>query len=64
MHKLQLTTNMRAALDPAFSDFLLKVREGVEPFDEHDQIFLAPHLVIPCYNKEESLDKLKSYIVL
>ncbi|XP_027150281.1 uncharacterized protein LOC113750513 [Coffea eugenioides] len=31
MHKIKLTQNMRAVLDPAFSQFLLAVGEGAEP---------------------------------
>nr|XP_027098775.1 ATP-dependent DNA helicase pfh1-like [Coffea arabica] len=57
MCKLQLGTNMRAALDPAFSAFLLRVGEGVEPVDEHGQTSLSPHMVIPYQNKQESLDR-------
>ena len=58
MCKLQLGTNMRAALDPAFSAFLLRVGEGVEHVDEHSQISLPSHMVIPYHNKQESLDRL------
>ncbi|XP_071904068.1 uncharacterized protein [Coffea arabica] len=62
MRKLQLGTNMRAALDPAFSAFLFREGEGVEPVDEHGQISLLPHMVIPYHNKEESLDRMQDVI--
>nr|XP_027086673.1 uncharacterized protein LOC113708416 [Coffea arabica] len=62
MCKLQLRTNMRAALDPTFSAFLLRVGEGVEHVDEHSQISLPSHMVIPYHNKQESLDRLLGII--
>nr|XP_027123059.1 uncharacterized protein LOC113739864 [Coffea arabica] len=58
MCKLRLGTNMRAALDPAFSAFLLRVGEGVELVDEHAQTCQPPHMVIPYHNKQELLDRL------
>ena len=58
MRKQRLATNMRAALDPAFSAFFIRVGEDVEPVDEHGQMSLPPHMVISYHNKEESLDRL------
>ena len=53
MHKIKLTQNMRAALDPAFSQFLLRVGEGAEPVDADYQICLPSHLVIPFHNMKD-----------
>nr|XP_027060682.1 ATP-dependent DNA helicase PIF1-like [Coffea arabica] len=57
-HMLKLTENMRAILDPAFSEFLLRVGEGREPVDPQGQITLPNDIVIPYYEKEESLNRL------
>ncbi|XP_027177915.1 ATP-dependent DNA helicase PIF2-like [Coffea eugenioides] len=58
LHKLKLTENMRAILDPQFSEFLLRVGEGREPIDFSGEITLPRDLVIPYYDKEESLNRL------
>nr|XP_027072002.1 uncharacterized protein LOC113696819 [Coffea arabica] len=58
LHKLKLTENMRAILDPHFSDFLLRIGEGREPVDFDGEITLPRDLVIPYYDKEESLNRL------
>ena len=58
LHKLKLTENMRAILDPQFSEFLLRVGEGREPVDFDGEITLPRDLVIPYYDKEESLNRL------
>ncbi|XP_027075904.1 uncharacterized protein [Coffea arabica] len=58
MRKQRLATNMKAALDAAFSDFFIRVGEDVEPVDEHGQMSLPPHMVISYHNKEELLDRL------
>nr|XP_027082661.1 uncharacterized protein LOC113704998 [Coffea arabica] len=61
MHKIKLTQNMRAVLDPAFSQFLLAVGEGSEPIDADNQICLPSHMVIPFHNMKESFDRLVAY---
>ena len=58
MRKLQLATNTRAALDPAFSAFFIRVGEDVEPVDDQGQMSFPPHMAISYHNKEESLDRL------
>nr|XP_027062743.1 uncharacterized protein LOC113689113 [Coffea arabica] len=58
LHKLKLTQNMRAMLDPAFSQFLLRIGEGREPVDANGEIALSPDIVIPYYDKDQSLNKL------
>ncbi|XP_027174571.1 uncharacterized protein LOC113774209 [Coffea eugenioides] len=57
MHKIKLTQNMRAVLDPAFSLFLLAVGEGAEPADADNQICLPSHMVIPFHNMNDSFDR-------
>ncbi|XP_027151019.1 uncharacterized protein LOC113751274 [Coffea eugenioides] len=61
MHKIKLKHNMRAVLDPAFSRFLLAVREGAELVDANNQICLPGHMVIPFHNIKDSLDRLIAY---
>ncbi|XP_027083708.1 uncharacterized protein [Coffea arabica] len=58
LHKLKLTENMRTILDPQFSEFLLRVGEGREPVNLNSKITLFRDLVIPYYDKEESLNRL------
>ncbi|XP_071912262.1 uncharacterized protein [Coffea arabica] len=47
LHKLKLTGNMRAILDPQFFEFLLRVGEGHEPIDLNSEITLLLHSVFP-----------------
>nr|XP_027093828.1 uncharacterized protein LOC113714241 [Coffea arabica] len=58
LHKIRLTENMRAMFDPGFSQFLLRVGEGREPIDDEGEITLSSDIVIPYYDKEESLNRL------
>ncbi|XP_027157966.1 ATP-dependent DNA helicase PIF1-like [Coffea eugenioides] len=58
LHRLRLKQNMRAMLDPAFCQFLLRIGEGKERVDANGEITLPPDIVIPYYNKEESLNRL------
>ncbi|KAL4564811.1 hypothetical protein LXL04_028882 [Taraxacum kok-saghyz] len=56
--KLRLTTNMRAQTDPWFSDFLLRVGDGVEGSDDGRKIRIPADMVIPYTDKTKSLDAL------
>nr|XP_027083804.1 uncharacterized protein LOC113706116 [Coffea arabica] len=58
LQKLKLSENMRAILDPQFSEFLLSVGEGKEPVDLNGEITLPPDLVIPYYDREQFLNRL------
>ncbi|XP_027171825.1 uncharacterized protein LOC113771446 [Coffea eugenioides] len=58
LHKIRLTENMRVMFDPGFSQFLLRVGEGREPIDDEGEITLSSDIVIPYYDKEESLNRL------
>ena len=55
---------MRAMLDPAFSQFLLRIGEGKELVDANGEITLPPDIVIPYYDKEQSLNRLTACIRL
>ncbi|XP_027120479.1 uncharacterized protein [Coffea arabica] len=50
--------NIRAILDPAFSEFLLRIGEGRETVNRHGEITLSSEMVIPYTEKEESLNGL------
>ena len=52
---------MRAILDPAFSEFLLRIGEGRETVDRHGEITLPSAMVIPYIEKEQSLNRLKNF---
>lgn len=58
LKKLMLTENMRAKLDPAFSQFLLQIGEGKEPVDTNGHVCLPENIVIPYIDKEVSLNRL------
>ncbi|XP_074560285.1 uncharacterized protein LOC141816402 [Curcuma longa] len=57
IQKIYLKVNMRAILDPIFSEFLLRVGEGRELVDENDDISLPHEIIIPYTEKEESLNR-------
>ena len=52
MKILKLTRNMRAKLDDGFSEFLLRVRNNVEPIINGDLIVLPKEMVIQYENDE------------
>ncbi|KAK9273825.1 hypothetical protein L1049_018636 [Liquidambar formosana] len=52
IEKLSLTTNIRARVDPNFSDFLLRVGNGDESTDNDDMIHLPDEVVIKYENDE------------
>ncbi|XP_027122006.1 uncharacterized protein [Coffea arabica] len=58
MLRLRLTENVRALSDPSFSQFLLRVGEGLEPMDEDNQMCLPSNIVVPFVNAETSLNRL------
>ncbi|XP_027171842.1 uncharacterized protein LOC113771461 [Coffea eugenioides] len=62
LQKLHLTQNMRAILDPAFSEFLLRIGEGREPVDIDGEITLSSEMVIPYTDKEKSLNRLLEFV--
>ncbi|XP_023734550.1 uncharacterized protein LOC111882412 [Lactuca sativa] len=55
---LRLTINMRALTDPWFSNFLLRVGDGVEETVDGSFIRIPDDMVIPYTDKEKSLDSL------
>ncbi|CAH1427109.1 unnamed protein product [Lactuca virosa] len=56
--KLRLTINMRALTDPWFSDFLLRVSDGVEETVHGNFIRIPDDMVIPFTKKEKPLHAL------
>ena len=52
---------MRAILDPAFSEFLLRVGKGREPVNAHGEITLSSDMIIPYNEREESLDRFLTF---
>ncbi|CAI9109145.1 OLC1v1008907C1 [Oldenlandia corymbosa var. corymbosa] len=64
LQKLFLTENMRAALDPDFSSFLLRIGEGVEPVDEDGNITLPSEMVVPYDDRDSALNRLTLYRIL
>ena len=63
MEILKLTRNMRARLDDGFSDFLLRVGNGVESTISDDLILLPKEIVIQYENDEISNRKLIDIIL-
>lgn len=59
---LHLSSNMRAAGDPEFQQFLLKVGNGTTPEDEFHRITLPDHMIIQGHDEDSSLNKLISFI--
>nr|XP_043620138.1 uncharacterized protein LOC122591985 [Erigeron canadensis] len=58
LHILRLEENMRALLDPAFSEFLLKIGNGTQPTDENDLINIPASMLIDRHSETASLDAL------
>ncbi|XP_042980082.1 uncharacterized protein LOC122310265 [Carya illinoinensis] len=58
LKKIRLTENMRARLDPDFSNYILELGNGMPPItiDEHVKILTA--MLIPYQNDTASLDQL------
>ncbi|GJT97111.1 ATP-dependent DNA helicase PIF1-like protein [Tanacetum coccineum] len=56
--KMQLTMNMRAQVDPWFSDFLLRVDNGVEEAIDGSYIRIPDDMAIPYTNDGNSRDDL------
>ncbi|XP_062118748.1 uncharacterized protein LOC133832419 [Humulus lupulus] len=56
--KFQLIENMRARLDPAFSDYVLKVGNGMPPNTVNEMIKIPTCMLIPYVDDKFSLDRL------
>ncbi|PIA24902.1 hypothetical protein AQUCO_14900003v1 [Aquilegia coerulea] len=54
---LRLTENMRARTDPVYSDMLIHIGDGNQPFVEDDMIRIPNDMVIP-WDDEQSLLQL------
>nr|XP_027118421.1 uncharacterized protein LOC113735625 [Coffea arabica] len=58
LQKIRLTENMRASLDPSFSNLLLNIGDGTQPTIADDKIQLPSPMIIPFINDEISLNSL------
>ncbi|XP_027183825.1 ATP-dependent DNA helicase PIF1-like [Coffea eugenioides] len=58
LEKIQLIENMRARSNPSFSDFLLKIGNGIEPTILNNKIRLPSSMLIPFIEDTTSLDLL------
>ncbi|XP_042942909.1 uncharacterized protein LOC122277096 [Carya illinoinensis] len=56
--KFRLTENMRARLDPIFSDYVLEVGNGMPPNTVDETITIPNRMLIPYYDDSTSLDHL------
>ena len=64
LEKIILTENMRAQLDPAFSDYLLRVGNGTEQIVTDDTINLPTTMIIPYIDDMTSVIALIDAIFL
>ncbi|XP_027157487.1 uncharacterized protein LOC113759080 [Coffea eugenioides] len=62
LQKMHLTKNMRARLDPQFSDFLFRIGNGTEPTFGDSKIQLPLSILIPFVNDVVSLNQLISVV--
>lgn len=53
MEKIHFTINMRARIDPNFSDFLLRVGNGEEP-TIRDKLMLLPEQLTVKYSTDDT----------
>ncbi|KAG5564858.1 hypothetical protein RHGRI_000901 [Rhododendron griersonianum] len=60
--KFKLTQNMRARIDPAFSTYILRVRNGLERENEAGEIKLPTSLVLQPTSTIPSLDQLIQFV--
>ncbi|XP_027067579.1 uncharacterized protein [Coffea arabica] len=58
LQKLQLTKNMRAKLDPLFTQILLKIGDGLEQADSGDSVVIPSSILIKYTNEVDSLERL------
>ncbi|GJV52661.1 ATP-dependent DNA helicase PIF1-like protein [Tanacetum coccineum] len=59
---MRLTINMRARTDPWFSNFLLRVGDGVEEVIDEDYVQIPDDMTIPYTDETASKDALISEI--
>ena len=58
LHKLYLTDNMRAISDPEFTDYLLRIGNGLEPAIQELKVKIPLPLLIPYKSETESIFEL------
>jgi ATP-dependent DNA helicase PIF1 len=63
IHKIGLSQNMRAQSDPWYSNFLLRIGNGLEESDTNDYVRLPSDIMVE-YKSEESIDILINHVFL
>ena len=58
LEKLQLLENMRALLDPSFTEFLLKIGNGIEGSQNNDLVNIPTSMLIQAHSDKDPLDAL------
>ncbi|XP_027169196.1 uncharacterized protein LOC113768887 [Coffea eugenioides] len=58
LQKLRLKQNMRALVDPHFTDYLFRIGDRTECFVHNNKIQIPKDLLVPCSTEEQSLNKL------
>jgi len=58
MHQLRLVQNMRAQSDPWFSDYLLRIGNGVEETIDQDYVRLPSDICVPYTGEESNINDL------
>ncbi|GJT32310.1 ATP-dependent DNA helicase PIF1-like protein [Tanacetum coccineum] len=58
LQKLRLEENMRALLDPIFTEFLLKIGNGTETSHKNDLVNIPPSMLIQTHLDKDPLDAL------
>nr|XP_027067427.1 uncharacterized protein LOC113693039 [Coffea arabica] len=58
LQKLKLKENMRARLDPDFSNYLLRIGNGTENTVKNESIHISQALLLRYTNEEESINQL------
>jgi hypothetical protein len=61
IHKIRLSQNMRAQSDPWYSDFLLRIGNGLEESDANDYVRLPKDILLE-YESEKSIDILIKHV--
>ncbi|XP_071913922.1 uncharacterized protein [Coffea arabica] len=58
LEKLQLIENMRAKLDPSFTQFLLRIGDGTQETNENDIVKLPSSIIVNYNNETDAIEKL------
>ncbi|GKB49338.1 ATP-dependent DNA helicase PIF1-like protein [Tanacetum coccineum] len=62
LHKLHLKENMRAFLDPAFAEFLLKIGNRIQSQDNYDLVDIPASMLIDTNMRDDPLNALINHV--